>query len=197
MSDSALNPSQQVEKIREILVGRQIHHVEDRLRQIEVAVQTHTRHVDEALIERVRKAQSTVLQETHNLRTQLQSESRERSAQISQLTRQLQAATEELQAASSDLQRQDREVELHLSEHLENISSEMAARIDARVREILQHLQAEIVQWKHQLDRDIQLIRDAKADRHEVRGRFARLASAAMEDHPNETGAGEEQGFLL
>ena len=39
MHDPPLNPSQQVERIREILVGRQLQHVEDRIRQIEAGLE--------------------------------------------------------------------------------------------------------------------------------------------------------------
>jgi DNA-binding helix-hairpin-helix protein with protein kinase domain len=68
----------------------------------------------------------------------------------------------------------------------------MAARIDARVREILQHLQTEIVQWKRQIDRELQTVREDSVSRAELKSRFARLASAAMEDDPK-----PDNGFLI
>ena len=73
-------------------------------------------------------------------------------------------------------------IERHVSDRMERVAAEMTSLIDARTREILHHLQNEILQWKNQMDRDLQSIRDVKADRKEIKNRFARLASAAMED---------------
>ena len=59
----------------------------------------------------------------------------------------------------------------------------------------LQHLQTELVHWKGQVDRDVQGVRNQKADREELQNRFARLASAAMEEDP--PAVREDDGFLL
>jgi hypothetical protein len=60
----------------------------------------------------------------------------------------------------------------------------MAARIDARMREVFQHLQSEIVQWKNQMDREFHTLREDTVSRTELKNRFARIASAAMEEDP-------------
>ena len=59
---------------------------------------------------------------------------------------------------------------------------------------MMTHLQTELLQWKGQLDRDVQAVRDVKMDRKEVMQRFARIVSAAMadEDEPN-----PKDGYLL
>ena len=49
------------------------------------------------------------------------------------------------------------------------------------MREVLDHLQAEIDHVKHQLGVELQKVSEDKADRAEVRDRFTRLAAAAME----------------
>jgi DNA repair exonuclease SbcCD ATPase subunit len=196
MPDPSLNPSQQVERIREILVGRQMHHVEERLAQMENHLaQGGPGSADSESLQRLQMAQSKVLRETQELRKQVQEESQLRSQQIDNLAQSLNAASEKLEAASAGLERQDRHLGSHLTKHLEDISAAMAARIDARVREILNHLQHEIGQWKHQIDRDMHSVRNEMVDRTELKNRFARLASAAMEDEPNP--ATEEDGFLL
>ena len=194
MSDSSPNPSQQVERLREILVGPGILEVESRLRNIEHAIVTAA---DGEAPRPAEDANAGLVKEIHNLRLELQNESELRGNQIAQLTEQLNAATRRLEEASAELRRQDRHVEEHLSQQLEYISSAMAARIDARVREILQHLQNEVSQWKHQIDRDIYAVRETKADRHEVRNKFARLAAAAMEDGPRPDSSAEDKGYLL
>ena len=177
MEDPPLNPSQQVERIREILIGRQMTQVEDRLRTLEGAVTSQGALVGEQVIQKVQSGQAAVLEETQQLRQQLQQESQFRSTQIDRLGKQL-------EATCRDIHQHDQELQQNLSSHLEKVSSAMAARIDARVREILQHLQTEIVQWKRQIDREVQTVREDSVSRDELKSRFARLASAAMEDDP-------------
>lgn len=193
MSDPSLNPSQQVERIREILVGRQMDQVEERLAQMESHLAQDGPSREN--IQRLQKAQANVLHETQELRKQVQEESQLRSQQIENLAQNINTASEKLEAASAGLERQDRQLGTHLSKHLEDISAAMAARIDARVREILNHLQHEIGQWKHQIDRDMHSVRNTMVDREELKSRFARLASAAMEDEPKQEA--EDDGFLL
>ena len=192
MSDSSLNPSQQVERIREILVGRQMHQVEDRLQRLESSPAGPG--TDPGAIQRLEQSQRAVVDQTNQLGQQIGQEVQLRNQQIAQLAQHLDSASQKLHDASVDIERQDRQLEQHLSAHLEHISAAMAARIDARVREILQHLQTELVHWKGQVDRDVQGVRNEKADREELQNRFARIASAAMEELPKTT---EDDGFLL
>jgi hypothetical protein len=177
MDDPPLNPAQHVERIREILIGRQMHQVEDRLRTLEKTVGSQGTQIGSEVVARVQRSQSAVLEETRELRHQLRQESQLRSEQIERLGRQL-------ESTCRNLSHHDQHLQQSLSTHLDNISTAMAARIDARVREILQHLQTEIVQWKNQIDRDMQGLRNVAVTRTEVKTRFARLASAAMEDDP-------------
>jgi ABC-type transporter Mla subunit MlaD len=195
MSDPSLNPSQQVERIREILVGRQMHQVEDRLQQMEQRLSGGGAPQGQNLA--LQQTQRSVLEETRQLREQLKEETRLRSQQINQLAQHLDAASQKLDAASSGLERQDRQFSGQLSKHLEDISSAMAARIDARVREILHHLQHEIGQWKNQIDRDMGSVRHDMVGRSELKSRFARLAAAAMEDEVPTNAPDDEDGFLL
>lgn len=193
MPESSLNPSQQVERIREILVGRQMHQVEDRLQRLESG--SPAGGADPAALQRLEQAQRTVVDQTNQLRRQIGEEVQLRNQQIAQLAQHLDTASRKLHEASVGIERQDRQLEQHLSTHLEHISTAMAARIDARVREILQHLQTELLHWKNQMDRDLQGMRNDKADRRELQSRFARLASAAMEEDRPE--APKDEGFLL
>ena len=193
MPDSSLNPSQQVERIREILVGRQMHQVEDRLQRLETNPTTAS--IDHEAIERLERSQYAVIEQTNRLQQQVAQEVQLRNQQVAHLAQHLDSASRKLNEASAGIERQDRQLEDHLSAHLEQISAAMAARIDARVREILQHLQSELVHWKSQVDRDLQGVHAQKADREELQSRFARLASAAMEDESPK--ANEDDGFLL
>ncbi len=184
MEDPPLNPSQQVERIREILVGRQMHQLEDRLRHLEGAVTSQDAQVGPEVLHHLQTSQAAVLEETRQLRRQLQQETQSRNDQIDRLGKQL-------ESTCRDIHQHDQQLQQNLSAHLEQISAAMAARIDARVREILHHLQSEIVQWKNQVDRDLHTVRDDSVSRSELKNRFARLASAAMEDDP-----APQDGFL-
>jgi len=190
MHDPPPNPSQHVERIREILVGRQLQQVEDRVRRLEEGLESGRARNEDAAT-RVREAQSSILKQAEELRREIQRENNLRNSQYQQLTRQLEQASERIQATSAEMQRHDARLERHLSSQLEGISAAMPARIDASVREILHHLQSEIVHWKNQVDRNMQTMRHEGVTRAELKERFARLASAAMEDEPQ-----SEDGFL-
>ena len=185
MEDPPLNPSQQVERIREILVGRQMSKVEDRLRNLEETITHQGNQVGEDVAAQVSSGQAAVLEETQQLRQQIQQESQLRRSQIERLSKQLETTCREINHRDESLQK-------NLNQHLEKMSSAMAARIDTRVRELLQHLRSEMRQWKGQVDRDLGEVREQSVSRSELKERFARLASAAMEDHPK-----PGDGFLL
>lgn len=184
MPDTKFNPSQQVERIREILVGREMGRIERRLNELETSSPSTTsfrRETDGD--QRVAATQQFLARETQELKIRLQKETAARQQQMVQLTEKL---TRERAVPTGALSLSDENsIEQHLSERMETLASEMTALIDARTREILHHLQNEILQWKNQMDRDLQSIRDVKADKKDLSTRFSRLASAAMEDHSN------------
>lgn len=183
MSEAQFNPSQQVERIREILVGREIGRIERRLSHLEnpEAAARAPRVPDQRAV-----IQHSLMRETQQLKQSLQQEAVVRQQQILQLSRRLNEASTGRNDSAA--------LESHLRERIETMSNEMTALIDARSREILNHLQSEILQWKNQMDRDLQSIRDVKADRRDMSSRFARIAAAAMEDD-SESAAPE--GYLL
>lgn len=185
MEDPPLNPSQQVERIREILVGRQMHQVEDRLESLERAVSKEGSHEPPELVQRVRQSQLVVLEELQDLRHRIHREADRRQAQLDDLRKQF-------EDTARNRSREDHELKDSLRGHLEHISSAMASRIDASVREVLQHLQNDLVQWKTQFEKELQSLREETVTRPELKDRFARLASAAMEDEPQ-----SDDGFLL
>lgn len=159
MEDPPLNPSQQVERIREILIGRQIDQVEERLSTLEETIKNRTTGMEEQLVQEEQATQGSVQEDTRELRRQLEGLCR-------------------------NINQHDEELQQNLSAHLEKVNSAMAARIDARIREVFQHLQSEIEQWKNQMDREFHSLREDTVSRTELKKRFARLASAAMEDDP-------------
>ncbi|MEM9081636.1 MAG: hypothetical protein AAGC74_13195 [Verrucomicrobiota bacterium] len=192
MPPKSLNPSEQVERIREILVGRQMGKVEKRLAELESRTGLHPAHSSSLSSSSVTHSPSP---EPDALELRLQQESALRQKQVSHLARQLAQVTSQNRAAASAPPEVDTTlIEKRLSDRLETVAAEMTARVDARTREILHHLQNEILQWKNQTDRDLQSIREVSVDRKELKLRFARLASAAMEDKPESE---PEDGYLL
>ena len=191
MPETKFNPSQQVERIREILVGREMGRIERRLVDLETSTTETTQFRREpAVDQRMATTQQSLMHETQDLKIRLQKETAARQQQISQLAQKI----SQPQGGSPMSFAEQDSIERHVSERMEKVAAEMTSLIDARTREILHHLQNEILQWKNQMDRDLQSIRDIKADKKEVGGRFARLASAAMEDNSNfET----PEGYLL
>ncbi|GHC52432.1 hypothetical protein [Roseibacillus persicicus] len=188
MPETKFNPSQQVERIREILVGREMGRIERRLAELETTRPNTTTSFrrEPAMDNRLATAQQTLLRDTQELKIRIQKESAARQQQIAQLAQKL--------SRTNGLPLNQQALEEQISDRMEKVASEMTALIDARTREILHHLQNEILQWKNQMDRDLQSIRDIKADRQDLSSRFARLAAAAMEDDGDfET----PEGYLL
>lgn len=183
MSQIPINPSQQVERIREILVGREIGRMERRLTTLEA---TKAPHREPDVASRVADAQQVIIRETQELKQRIQQETLSRQQQIAQLAQKI--------SRSSGGGGDSSQVERQVNERMEAIAAQMTSQVDARTREILHHLQSEILQWKHQMDRELQSIRDIKADRKDVATRFARIAAAALED-PSDTKP--QEGFLL
>jgi hemerythrin-like domain-containing protein len=167
MEDPPLNPSQQVERIREILIGRQMDQVEERLSALEEMIKNRTTGMEEQLVREEQATQSSVQEDAQEFRRQLEGLCR-------------------------NINQHDEELQQNLSAHLEKVNSAMAARIDARMREVFQHLQSEIVQWKNQMDREFHSLREDTVSRTELKNRFARIASAAMEEDPK-----PDQGSML
>lgn len=191
MPETKFNPSQQVERIREILVGREMGRIERRLVELETSTTETTSFRREPEVDkRMATTQQTLLRETQDLKIRIQKETAARQQQVAQLAQKISrsnAGTPMNLASQGSIER-------HVSERMEKMAGEMTSLIDARTREILHHLQNEILQWKNQMDRDLQSIRDVKADKKDISSRFTRLASAAMEDNSNfET----PEGYLL
>lgn len=191
MPETKFNPSQQVERIREILVGREMGRIERRLVDLENSTTATTPFRREPEVERrMATTQQSLLRETQELKVRLQKETAARQQQIAQLAQKISQGS----AGTPMGLAEQSSIERHVSDRMEKVAAEMTSLIDARTREILHHLQNEILQWKNQMDRDLQSIRDVKADKKDLSSRFARLASAAMEDNSNlET----PDGYLL
>lgn len=193
MSNSQLNPAQHVNRIREIIMGRDLTQVHGRLECIENDVGdgslTPASAPSSTEISELKSAYHDLQEECHRLRMELHQEKFMRKQQLSQIDQHLgQMAQQPATASGAPALPPAQTV------NTDELASQMAARIDGRFREILSHLQTELLQWKGQLDRDVQSIHEVKADRRELSLRFAKMAAAAMED---ENKSNPEEDYLL
>jgi len=167
MTSSSLNPSQHVERIREILIGRDLHNVHGRLDRIEGVLLKEPSH-DEA--SSTNASASNFREEQISMREEIET-LKQQSSQTS---------------ASNDSPVQPDP----------QLTSAMTAQIDARFREIFSHFQGEILKMKVQLDEELNALKLGKIDRTEVNSRFARMATAALEEQDLSEEM-KNEGFLL
>ncbi len=173
MTSSELNPSQHVERIREILIGRDLQNMHGRLARIEGSLENKLPEQDSSQFEEaimsLQQDQASIHQELNFLKKQ-----KDRIPHL----------------AANSAQ--------HDSPVYEHSSSELTAQIDARFREIISHFQNEISQLKGQMDEHLHSLKSQKADRVELHERFTRLAHAASyPETENESAKDQIEGFLL
>ncbi|MCP5536590.1 MAG: hypothetical protein H7A51_10215 [Akkermansiaceae bacterium] len=188
-SADQINPAEQVERIREILIGRDIELVNGRIQQLETTVQNQTSDVSRQVSEQLRraeqqqqKAQENIQSITAHIRQQLQQETVTRGQQINDLAKKIDAAAARMDQTTQQLVNVETGRNENISKQIENLSSEMASRIDAHSRQIMEHMHREIQQWKNRMDGQISTLAEDKVDRQELTTRLARIASAAMGD---------------
>ena len=187
--EDQINPAEQVERIREILIGRDIKLVNERIHELESSVQDNTSAVARNLSEQLQKAeqqhqsaQENIQTITTHIRQQLEQESVTRGQQIQNLAEKIDAAASRMDQTTQQLLHLETGHTHDISKKIENLSSEMASRIDAHSRQIMEHMHREIQQWKTRMDGQISTLTEKKVDRQELSSRLARIASAAMGD---------------
>ncbi len=184
-----INPAEQVEKIREILVGRDMELVNGRIQQLESKIEHQNDDMTREVTEQLKKAdeqfkanQENIQSITTHIRQQLQQEGITRGQQINDLAKKIDAAAARMDQTTQQLLSADTGRNDDISKKIEDLSSEMASRIDAHSRQIMEHMHREIQQWKTRMDGQISSLTDSKVDRQEMTTRLARIASAAMGD---------------
>jgi hypothetical protein len=188
-SAEQINPAEQVERIREILIGRDIELVNGRIQQLESRVQAQTSEVSREVSEQLQRVENqqksshqNIQSITTHIRQQLQQETVTRGQQINDLASKIDAAASRMDQASQQLLSVETDRDQNISKQIEGLSSEMASRIDAHSRQIMEHMHREIQQWKNRMDGQISTLAADKLDRQELTTRLARIASAAMGD---------------
>ncbi len=188
-SPEAITPAQQVEKIREILVGRDMELVNGRIRQLESRIERLSNDITRELTGQAGKAdrqykasQVNIRSLTSQIHQQLRQETTTRDQQINSLAKKIDDAATRIDRTTQQLIDADTERNNAISKKMENLISEMTSRIDSHSRQIMEHVHREIQQWKTRTDGQISLLTENKVDRQEMASRLARIASATMED---------------
>ena len=180
-----LNPSQAVERIREIIVGRQIERLEQRIAKLEAPASRHTTTdltpledrmlASEARLEALH-AHVTRLSETHreenDRRTLIQREETQRlAAQIQQV-----AATRMAAAASTqDISGLERKLGAWLGDWQKSLS----LHLDAREHKMTEKLRAELSQLWENIEGQLTKLQSRTLDHAAIEQRFNKIAEAA------------------
>jgi cell division protein ZapA (FtsZ GTPase activity inhibitor) len=188
------NPAEQVEKIRDILIGQDMQQVNQRIDKLEASIRQSNEEMSQRVAQQLEQteqqhkvAQDSLQAVTENIRHQLHHESVTRGLQINDMASKIDEAAEQMNEVSQRLLNEESGHTKDLVQQIENLSSEMNSRIDAHSRQIMEHMHREIQQWKHRMDEQISALSNKKVDREELSHRLARIASAAMGDtatHP-------------
>lgn len=183
------NPAEQVERIRDILIGPDLQLANKRIQELENSLRESTEALGLKINQQLERTeqQHKALQDdlqvvTEHIRHQLQQESVTRGLQINDLVSKLDEAASQMSQLNQRLSNDEIGQNQAISRQLENLSAEMTSRIDAHSRQIMEHMHREIQQWKHRMDQQISALSEQKVDRDELGNRLARIASAAMGD---------------
>lgn len=183
------NPAEQVERIRDILIGPELQLTNERIQQLESSLRQSSEELSSSVNQQLERAeqQQKALQEdlqvvTEHIRHQLQQESVTRGLQINDLVSKLDETANQMSQISQRLSKDESGQNQAISRQIENLSAEMTSRIDAHSRQIMEHMHREIQQWKHRMDEQISALSEQKVNREELGNRLARIASAAMGD---------------
>lgn len=177
------HPSQQVERIREIILGRDLERLEKRIAQIESRCTTTApgsgdlparldateAHI-EALYEQFAR-------QAENTRREAVASAQSRNEEINRLATMIQqvAAERKSAAAVTDAATLERSVGTWLSQWQQSL----AAHLDGREQALIRQLRDELTRMSTWISNQVTERAQAMADRHEMETRFARIAAAA------------------
>lgn len=185
---SSLNPSQTVEKIREIIVGRHLERLELRVARLETGsptasqappatarledrIYTHEARL-EALQQNVKQLSDTAQnRETQEQRiTQYREETQRLAAQIQQI-----AALKSAEAASAPLQQLERKI----GSWLTNWQTSFHGQLADRDQRLAHQLRSEVAGLWENTESQLTRLESRLMDRDSIEERFRRIATAA------------------
>lgn len=172
-----INPSRQVERIREILVGRQLEGVERRLERLEA----HVRPMPSAPADDVFQIRLAHFEQRHDrqlqeLRDEIDAEKARRVEETHRLAGQIQAAARSRSDFGLEAQV---EIEQKFTRWLEHWNQGFRQYLHQREQHLVSELRAELEQTREWVKSKVVATEQAKADQRRMHASFEQLANAA------------------
>lgn len=172
-----INPSRQVERIREILVGRQMEGVERRLERLEANLRPMpTQGADDVFEIRLSSFEQRNDQKLQALRDAIDAEKARRVEETHRLATQIQAAARS--RAESGIEAQE-ELEAKFTRWLEHWNQGFRNYLHQREQQLLTEVRTEMSQTRDWVKSGQATAIQSQADRARMQASFAQLASAA------------------
>ncbi|MCW1915414.1 hypothetical protein OJ996_17650 [Luteolibacter sp. GHJ8] len=170
-----INPSRQVERIREILVGRQMDSVERRLERLEANLRPMpTQAPDDVFEIRLANYEQRHDLKLQELRDEIDAEKARRVEETHRLAGQIQAAARGREASGLEAQA---ELEQRVTRWLESWNQGFRQYLQQRETHLISEMRSELEQTKAWVNSRLESTDDARVSR--MQASFAQLAEAA------------------
>lgn len=170
-----INPSRQVERIREILVGRQMDSVERRLERLEANLRPMpTQAPDDVFEIRLANYEQRHDLKLQELRDEIDAEKARRVEETHRLAGQIQAAARGREASGLEAQA---ELEQRITRWLESWNQGFRQYLQQRESHLISEMRSELEQTKAWVNSRLESTDDARVSR--MQASFAQLAEAA------------------
>lgn len=184
-SSSPINPSQTVERIREIIVGRQFERLEQRVARLEV-LEPHAQQQAPASLEgrlqtgeaRIEAIQHSLQRLTDSTREQIESRSLRQNEEIQRLAAQIQQVAA-MKSAEAREQTAVREFEGRIGAWLTSWQGALQSHLNERDHRLADQLRGEVATLWENTEAQITRLQSLASDREWIEERFARIAAAA------------------
>jgi hypothetical protein len=172
-----INPSRQVERIREILVGRQMEGVERRLERLEAGIRPMpSAAVDDVFQIRLANFEQRHDRQLQELRDEIDAEKARRVEETHRLASQIQAAARS--RADSGLEAQV-QLEQKFTRWLEHWNQGFRQYLHQREQHLVKELRSELEQTREWVKSKVVADDQVKADQRRMHASFEQLANAA------------------
>lgn len=173
------SPSHAVERIREIIVGRQLDRLEQRVALLEQTIPGDAAAwTCEPRLEAVEAQVEAIQDRLHRLSEGYRHETEARDSRHQEEIRRL---ADRIQSSAAGIASPDAipRIEAKLGQWLSDWQSTALRRADQRENLLISHLRAELVKFRDWVSSEAAAQNQLKADRAELEQRFAKVAAAA------------------
>jgi hemerythrin-like domain-containing protein len=184
-SSSPINPSQAVERIREIIVGRQFERLEQRVARLEAIEPQGPRQTSVSWESRLQTSEARLEAVQHSLqrladgtREEIQGQTLRQQEEIQRLAAQIQQVAA-MKSAEAREQSAVRELEGRLGAWLTSWQGGLNSHLNERDNRLADQLRGEVASLWESIETQITRLESRATDREWIEERFARIAAAA------------------